>query len=553
MYGRHWIGALLFLLSSCSDPLGVVVDLDGWPDGAVSLRVEGTLDGTPSLMPLVFPAGTTRFVAYVPQGESGELALKLTALDGNGCPRASAGAQLAIPRGLWRITETAVTLSPSTPPYCPGPVLDGGTPGLAPTFGGIAFSLSGQHILPEPTVTVDGILVTDLTMTSPTTLTGTLPAKPGAFGPVPVVLRNPDGQTASRSDLFAYYSSQLSFSSMRSFGTDKSPRGVAAGDWNGDRKLDLAVANGQSSVSVLLGDGQGGFGSTNVIAIGANVTSVAAGDFNGDKHPDLAIISYGSNSAKLLLGDGAGGFLPGDVILTQLGNPGKVTVADVNGDSLLDLVVPCAVPASVNVLLGNGVGGFSSSGAFTVGMSPYGAAVGDFNGDHKMDLAVTSIASGSVSILLGNGQGLFSPAPTPTVSAGNTPSSIVAGDVNGDMKVDLVFVNTNDSTVSVLLGDGQGGFGAAKNFGAGNTPYEVVLADIDGDRQLDLAIASGDDNTVRVLRGDGKGSFGTAAVVGTDTNPRSVAVADFNGDGKPDLVTGNYTGNNVSVLINQSQ
>lgn len=380
MHGRYWVGPFL-LLASCSGPPGVLVDLDGWPDGAVALRVEGTLDGTPSLMPLEFPAGTTRFVAYVPQGQSGQLALKLTALDGNGCPRASAGTQLGVPGGLWSIVETAVTLTPAAPPYCPRPVLDGWTPGLAPTSGGIPFTLSGQHILPAPTLTVAGIAVTDLNMISPTMLTGTIPANPGGLGPVPVVLRNFDGQAASRSDLFAYYSSQLRFSPMSSFGTDKYPTGVAVGDWNGDKAVDLAVANGQSSVSVLLGDGQGGFGSANVIAIGADVTAVATGDFNGDKHPDLAVISYLSNSAKILLGDGAGGFNPGDDILTQLGVPGKVTVADVNGDSLLDLVVPCAVPATVNVLLGNGIGGFSSSGAFAVGMSPYAAAVGDANGN----------------------------------------------------------------------------------------------------------------------------------------------------------------------------
>ncbi len=51
------------------------------------------------------------------------------------------------------------------------------------------------------------------------------------------------------------------FQTATSFGVGSSPGSVAVGDFNGDGKPDLATANaGNGSVSVLLGDGIGGFG-----------------------------------------------------------------------------------------------------------------------------------------------------------------------------------------------------------------------------------------------------------------------------------------------------
>src|SRR4051794_20172278 len=116
-----WVGPLCLLGSTCSDPLGVLVELDSWPEGAVSLRVVGSLDGTPSTEPLSFPSGTTRFVVYLPETKSGRLSLAMTALDDNDCPRATAETQIEVKHGLRAIAETQASLTPVTPPYCSGP------------------------------------------------------------------------------------------------------------------------------------------------------------------------------------------------------------------------------------------------------------------------------------------------------------------------------------------------------------------------------------------------------------------------------------------------
>src|SRR5436190_14407591 len=67
------------------------------------------------------------------------------------------------------------------------------------------------------------------------------------------------------------------------------PNQIVTGDFNLDAKPDLAVVNSASdNVSILLGDGSGGFGAPggSPVMVGQSPKSVAAGDFNNDGKPD---------------------------------------------------------------------------------------------------------------------------------------------------------------------------------------------------------------------------------------------------------------------------
>ncbi len=125
-------------------------------------------------------------------------------------------------------------------------------------------------------------------------------------------------------------------------------------DFNGDGRPDLVVGS-----SVLLGNGDGTFGTPLSFLAGGGGPGVAAGDFNGDGRPDLAVANEGSND--------------------------------------------------VSVLLGNGDGTFGAQARFAVGNLPISVAVGDFNGDGRQDLAVVNQNSNDVSVLLGQGDGTFGP------------------------------------------------------------------------------------------------------------------------------------------------
>ena len=87
------------------------------------------------------------------------------------------------------------------------------------------------------------------------------------------------------------------------FATGVSPESVAVEDFNGDGIPDLVTANSDSNnVTVLLGNGSGGFSSPVSFPVGVNPFSVAVGDFNGDGRPDLAVANFNGSSVTILLG-----------------------------------------------------------------------------------------------------------------------------------------------------------------------------------------------------------------------------------------------------------
>ena len=71
------------------------------------------------------------------------------------------------------------------------------------------------------------------------------------------------------------------------------------GDFNGDGKQDLAVANDSSdNVSILLGNGTGNFSAATNFAVGSGPFSVAVGDFNGDGKQDLAVANSSQTTCR---------------------------------------------------------------------------------------------------------------------------------------------------------------------------------------------------------------------------------------------------------------
>src|SRR5260370_2729248 len=90
----------------------------------------------------------------------------------------------------------------------------------------------------------------------------------------------------------------VSFEAARNFAAGDGPSSVGVGDFNGDSRLDLAVANwtAAGTVSVLLGDGDGSFQAARNFAAGSLPLSVAVDDFNGDGLQDLAVANSNSNN-----------------------------------------------------------------------------------------------------------------------------------------------------------------------------------------------------------------------------------------------------------------
>src|SRR6266536_5428520 len=135
-------------------------------------------------------------------------------------------------------------------------------------------------------------------------------------------------------------------------------------------------------------------------------SSVAVGDVNADGKPDIVTTNYADSTVSILLGNGNGTF-QGHVDYPTGSNPASVTTADFNKDGKLDLAV--ADNGGISVLPGRGDGSFPAHVEYSVGgdlpFNPFVMA-GDFNQDGTLDLAATS-GLGGVSVLLGNGDSTF--------------------------------------------------------------------------------------------------------------------------------------------------
>ena len=340
------------------------------------------------------------------------------------------------------------------------------------------------------------------------------------------------------------------FQTAISYDVGEAPYGVAVGDFNGDNKLDLVVANNGmgngGSASVLLGNGDGTMRAAPSYGAGNAPYWVTVGDFNGDGKPDLAVANWGG-SVSVLLGNGNGTFQA--AVSYGTGTSAFVAVGDFNGDGKPDLAV-ANQSGGVSVLLGNGDGTFQAAVNYDPAAGSYSVAVGDFNGDGKPDLALANFSNNSVDVLLGNGDGTFQSPLTYSLGQGLYPQSVAVGDFNGDGKLDLVVA---DGYVTVLLGNGDGTFQPPANYNVGSS-YSVTVGDLNGDGKPDLAVANfapgGENGSVALLLGNGDGTFQyeTSYVVGA--RPNSITMADFNGDGKPDLAVAAYANNNVSILLN---
>lgn len=230
--------------------------------------------------------------------------------------------------------------------------------------------------------------------------------------------------------------------------------------------------------------------------------SVLTADVNGDRRLDLVVANSGSNTVSVLLGNGDGTFQP-PVGYGVGSGPYSVAIGDFNGDGRLDLVVANNGSNDVSVLLGNGDGTFQGAVNYPGGSGPWSVAVGDFNGDGRLDVAVANYGSGAVSVFLGNGNGTFQPAVSYGGDAAQNATSVAVGDFNGDGKLDLIVTLSGPNVVGVLLGAGDGTFQPAAYYVAQGyipfNPTSVAVGDFNGDGRLETAVSDDQKGAVSIL------------------------------------------------------
>ena len=313
--------------------------------------------------------------------------------------------------------------------------------------------------------------------------------------------------------------------------------GLAAGDFNGDGRPDLAAGNNnQFQLKVFYGQPNGTLGTPTTLNTSDIPIRMTAGDLNGDGRSDLVFNDAGFS---LAYGQANNTFNP----VTHFSPGGyKFVATDLNGDGPQDIVMTSG--PLVRVHFGQVGGGFTGQ-TFAAGSNGRGIAVQDFNADGRKDIVTTNEDGNySMTMMTALPGGGYSNTTLP----GGRSESLLSADFNHDNRPDIAY-SVFHQGAGVKLGQPGGGFSATTFYPTTDSAFDIASGDFNHDGKVDLALVTVNYNTVSLLLGNGNGTFTASTVLQTSANGSAAIVSsDFNGDGWDDIAVASASGPNVDVF-----
>jgi hypothetical protein len=382
-------------------------------------------------------------------------------------------------------------------------------------------------------------------------------------------------------------SAQFGTPVVTAIGTPSIPYSLAFGDFDRDRRLDILLRNGEGTLLLLRGNGDGTFGPVERIEGLVAAAGAAVGDLDRDGNLDLVVIGCPAAPCAreavalfTMAGNGNGTFrapvaLPTPYPIAEGFVP---LIADFNVDGWPDAGVVWWRPAppiytewkELGIFLGT-ASGMTPAPHLTVSLGPLrpGHVVGvrtiDVDADGRPDLMgyMSAIEGGAgfAYAKLGLGDGTFRDASGSVHAPCVLAPRYALADFNRDGRLDFV-IGMGDlctAPMKIHLGNGDGTFGPAVPIDV-HAPADVPasdawrsqggfhVGDLDGDGNPDIVMRWTDDSALSLLYGNGDGTFRAAVDYALDPPGWVAAFVDLNGDGRPDLVLAGGSG--VVTMLN---
>lgn len=246
---------------------------------------------------------------------------------------------------------------------------------------------------------------------------------------------------------------------------------IAVGDLDADGKPDVVLANfSAGSMSILRNTSTAGNLSLAApinYTAGANPVGAAIGDFNGDGKPDIAVANNGSSTVsvfKNLSTTGNIAFADKTDYVTGT-NPRGISAGDLNGDNKPEIVIPTNSPGAASVFRNISSGdtlAFGNRVDYVVGNDPTSAAIGDLDGDGYADLTVGNNYS-LISVFKNAGNKPYIASFTPAAADSGTVVNIRGDKFTGATAVSFggvpasSFQIYSDTVILATVGTGASG------------------------------------------------------------------------------------------------